>query len=540
VSGSTASQRAVATAWLCPSVASLAALTADPPDRSLLLRDPAVVAHILRFARPTPDPDTFWLTAVLTQPSICTSAAELLEHVDPPEQPAIPLLQRLGDLAASAAFELAERSGLCSPDAAACAARLVPLGWYAVAATNLGAALVCLNDPDHVHDPLAVQQRHWGLDAVVIGRRLAGRWRLPPWVTATIGFLRLSAEDAARLGVPDGIYDVVRAAIRAAERRVAAFGLSAGSVEDDRLFAEAVRILDQLPEPMPVPQPEPAPRWLLMRLLRTTAQARRATGAVWLAEAEARVDQLTETLGTLRGNFDEAVRAARLDSMAEFAAGASHEINNPLAVISGHAQLLLTNEDVPERRKQLESIVRQTRRVHELLQGTLQFARPSRPSRSVLRLNDWLAEVVAAYRDEAKLKEITLELSAPRLEYDAIAADRGQLKQALGHLVRNAIEATPSGGTITIHTERRGDEWAICVEDSGHGPQLADVPRLFDPFFSGRSAGRGRGLGLSIAWRYARLNGGDVRYEPRVGGPTRFVLTLPQHHAAPLPERMSA
>lgn len=540
MSGSTASQRAVGTAWLCPSAASLAALTADPPDRSVLLRDPAVVAHILRFARPTPDPDTFWLTAVLTQPSICTSAAELLDHLDPPEPLVYPTLQRLGDFSASAAFELAELTGLCSPDAAACAARLVPLGWYAVETADPGALMTCLNDPHHIHDPLVVQQRHWGLDAVAIGRRLAGRWRLPPWVTATIGFLRTSPDDAGRLGIPDGIYDVVRASVRAVERRIGMFGLTEATVEDDRLFSEAARLVDQLPEPTPVSQPDSAPRWIVTRLLRTCAQARRATGAVWLADAEARVDLLTESLASLRANFDDAVRAARLDSMAEFAAGASHEINNPLAVISGHAQLLLSHEAEPERRQQLETIIRQTRRVHELLQGTLQFARPSRPSRSVLRLNDWLADVVAAYRDEAKLKGITLELSAPRLEYDAIAADRGQLKQALGHLIRNALDATPTGGTITIRTERRGDEWTICVDDSGPGPQPVDVARLFDPFFSGRSAGRGRGLGLPIAWRYARLNGGDVRYEPRDGGPTRFVMILPQHHAVPLPERMSA
>ncbi len=540
MSGSTASQRAVGTAWLCPPVASLAALTADPPDRSILLRDPAAVAHVLRFARPTPDPDTFWLTAVLAQPSICTSAAELLEQLDPPDFTTLPQLQRLGDLAAATAFEMAERSGLCSPDAASCAARLVPLGWYAIAAHDPDAAGECLNDPDHAADPLSVQQRHWGRDAVAIGRRLAGRWRLPPWVTATIGFLRQSADDASRLGVPDGIYDVVRAAVRAAERRVVVLGLSDETVEDDRLFAEAVRLLEELPEPEPVVEPEPAPRWIVASLLRTAAQARRSTGAVWLAESEARVDQLTEALSDLRANFDDAVRSARLESMAEFAAGASHEINNPLAVISGHAQLLLSREGDAERRKQLEAIVRQTERVHELLRGTLQFARPSKPSRSVLRLSDWLADVVASFRDEARAKGVKLAMSEPRLEYDAVAADRSQLKHALGHLVRNAIEATPPGGTVAVHTERRGDDWAICVDDSGPGPNPADVSRLFDPFFSGRSAGRGRGLGLPIAWRYARSHGGDVRYERLPGGPTRFVLLLPQHHAAPIPERLSA
>jgi signal transduction histidine kinase len=76
------------------------------------------------------------------------------------------------------------------------------------------------------------------------------------------------------------------------------------------------------------------------------------------------------------------------------------------------------------------------------------------------------------------------------------------------------------------------------VEDSGPGPAEADLDHLFDPFYSGREAGRGRGLGLAIAWRLARVNGGDVRYAPVPGGPTRFVLELPATAAGA--ERKSA
>jgi signal transduction histidine kinase len=282
---------------------------------------------------------------------------------------------------------------------------------------------------------------------------------------------------------------------------------------------------------------------LLVRLLRATATARRASGAVWLADAERRIDGLADGLAALRAELDTRVRDAKLTSMAEFACGASHEINNPLAVISGHAQMLLAGEVDSDKRKQLGAIIRQTRRVHDLLQGTLQFARPSRPAAGPVRLADWLAEVVAGHRPDAEAKGVALDCGLDvRTAGVVVWADPGQLRQALAQLVRNAVEAAPPGGWVRVAAEARGDGWAVTVEDSGPGPSPAQVEHLFDPFFSGRSAGRGAGLGLSIAWRLARLNGGDVRYEP-TGGPTRFVLILPPAGglAPPArPERKSA
>src|SRR5207253_265203 len=109
--------------------------------------------------------------------------------------------------------------------------------------------------------------------------------------------------------------------------------------------------------------------------------------------------------------------------------------------------------------------------------------------------------------------------------------DVEQVRIALTNLLRNAIEASPTEGwaRLVLAPPMPGSPVEVVVEDSGPGPEPAQADHLFDPFFSGRSAGRGRGLGLPIAWRLARLQGGDVRLEPtRPGQPTRFVLTLPR------------
>jgi signal transduction histidine kinase len=97
--------------------------------------------------------------------------------------------------------------------------------------------------------------------------------------------------------------------------------------------------------------------------------------------------------------------------------------------------------------------------------------------------------------------------------------------------VRNAIEAAAPDGWVRLTLEQLagGQSVQINIDDSGPGPQASQRPLLFDPFFSGRLAGRGRGLGLPIAWRLARLQGGEVRLEAeQLNRPTRFVFTLPR------------
>jgi signal transduction histidine kinase len=526
--------RAVGLAWLPPSADALLALTADPPDARSVARDPAAVAVVLRFARPTPDPDHFvFSSALLTQPSLCDNAAALLAHTavnSGPASASSDKIFRLGDVAAAVASELAARSGCCAPAAAFAAGKLAPLGWYAVHAIDPEAVTSCLNDPEHPVDPEHVQRQRWGLSAAAVARRLAGRWRLAPWIATTVGFLRLDAEDAVAAGAPDGLFRVVQLAVAVAERALGSLGLTVPRALADwnPLSAEATALAEAASKSAPViPDRREAPGWLLARLLKATAEARRAAGSLWLSEAEARTDRLADALAGLRADLDARVRDAKLESMAQFAAGASHEINNPLAVIRGHAQLLLSREDDPDRRRQLEAIVRQTRRVHDLLQGTLQFARPPRPEPTPVSVADWLTEAVTAYGPDAETKGVSLVLADPASGADWRQFDRGQMRHALDHLVRNAVEAAPPGGWVRVGLERWGGTTVVTVEDSGPGPAADDVAHLFDPFFSGRTAGRGRGLGLAIAWRLARLNDGDVRYAPAPGGPTRFVLFLP-------------
>ena len=236
----------------------------------------------------------------------------------------------------------------------------------------------------------------------------------------------------------------------------------------------------------------------------------------------------------------------KLSSLAEFAAGAGHEINNPLAVISGQAQYVLKQmewidgpadeiENVGEYLENLRSVITpslkkiigQTQRIHAILTELMQFARPSTPRLQAISATKLMREAIESLRPFAEEHKVQLACAEPADEA-WIHADPAQARMALVGLLKNAIEAAPADGwaRVRIENERPG-LLDLIVEDSGSGPAPALRPHLFDPFFSGRSAGRGRGMGLPTAWRLARQQGGDVRFDDAQQGVTRFVLTLP-------------
>jgi two-component system NtrC family sensor kinase len=202
-------------------------------------------------------------------------------------------------------------------------------------------------------------------------------------------------------------------------------------------------------------------------------------------------------------------------------------------VISGNAQRLIRTEADMERADALRAIVRQAHRISGILRDLMQFARPPQPLTRVFPLGDLLhgaREDLATFANE---REVQLDLEGI---YTGlwVHGDLTQLRHALGSVIRNGIEAATSGGWVRVSCPRTDDSvFRIIVEDSGTGLSPEIAQHAFDPFFCGRTAGRGRGLGLSTAWQLARQNGGELRYEPTESGPTRFVLTLHKGEANP-------
>ncbi len=236
-------------------------------------------------------------------------------------------------------------------------------------------------------------------------------------------------------------------------------------------------------------------------------------------------------LDELERRFAETVEREKLAAMAEFAAGAGHEINNPLAIIAGRAQLCLRDETDPERRRELALINAQVKRAYEMIADMRLFARPPRPELKTVELASFLDSLVVELAAAAAEQHVSLTRTGEKGRLE-IEADPVQLHVAVRALATNAFEALAGGGHVGIDLCRLDDFVGIVVSDDGPGILPAHRPHIFDPFYSARQAGRGLGLGLSKCWRIVGLHHGRIEVQSEPGQGARFTVTLPLRQPA--------
>ena len=220
-------------------------------------------------------------------------------------------------------------------------------------------------------------------------------------------------------------------------------------------------------------------------------------------------------------------RSKTLISLGEMAAGAAHEMNNPLAVISGRSQLLTLQLTDPKQKHAAELIFEQSHRVSEIITELMDFAKPAPP----VRAETDLVELVERALHEAKLLSDPADRSIEVTIADVptVMVDPKQLTAALTEVISNAIQATDENrGHVTIHAafETSSNKVVISINDNGCGMDDETLKRAFDPFFSSLPAGRRRGLGLAKALRWIQASGGTIQLESRVGIGTRTVILL--------------
>ncbi len=234
------------------------------------------------------------------------------------------------------------------------------------------------------------------------------------------------------------------------------------------------------------------------------------------------------------------IRSERMVALGEMAASLAHEFNNPLGIIMGFAQDLLTEVDPSDpRHHSLKIIEEESRRCKKLMRDLLEFGRPT------------LAEFVQV--DPAEVIRRSIELASGKLQKSAIRpilnlpkelpkiwADAQQLQQVLLNLVFNAMDAMPQGGILTLGAEWVGDREGpkpsdqnpesgveISVSDSGHGIDPADLDKIFRPFYSVRKK-KGVGLGLAVCESIMKAHGGRISVQSRPGHGATFTLFFPE------------
>jgi signal transduction histidine kinase len=232
-------------------------------------------------------------------------------------------------------------------------------------------------------------------------------------------------------------------------------------------------------------------------------------------------------LEMLENEFQRTLEAEKLEALAEFAAGAGHEINNPLTVISGRAQLLLAGESDPERRHALALISAQAMRVYEMIADMMLFARPPRPELQSVDLSKLVDDFIAGtHPGDGSISRIGTS------EPVTVHADPVQLTVALRAICQNALEATGGRGRIEIGLDQDQSETRIRIQDDGPGITPDQRRHIFDPFYSARQAGRGLGLGLSKAWRIVTNHGGRIEVTSQPNHGATFIVVLPTGNPA--------
>lgn len=222
----------------------------------------------------------------------------------------------------------------------------------------------------------------------------------------------------------------------------------------------------------------------------------------------------------------------KFEALAEFAAGAGHELNNPLAVIMGRAQILLSAGLAPDAARSLRLIIEQAARAHRMLRDLMFIARPPAPRRRDCRPAESLKNAARALADEIQAKDIQLITDWDDPE-PLVSSDPTALDHLAATLLRNAIEATPPSGSIEIRSRTEPGEIVWHFADSGHGFTTAEAARLIDPFYCGRQAGRGLGLGLPRAARITESLGARLRWSSNPGSGALFQIHLPVAAAGP-------
>jgi PAS domain S-box-containing protein len=212
----------------------------------------------------------------------------------------------------------------------------------------------------------------------------------------------------------------------------------------------------------------------------------------------------------------------RLSALGEMSAGIAHELRNPMAVISGYLKLLGKQED---RKGQaiISDIQQEINGMNRIIGDLLTFARPTALNRTPTGLREMidacLESVLNARSGTAPVRTV-IDVSAAARSVDEVL-----MRQALGNIIQNAVDAMPGGGTLTIGMGgERGD--AILISDTGAGIPQENLKRIFLPFFTTRE--QGVGMGLALAHRIITAHGGRIEVASEEGRGTTFSVLLPQ------------
>lgn len=254
----------------------------------------------------------------------------------------------------------------------------------------------------------------------------------------------------------------------------------------------------------------------------------------YLADADRTrlLSQSERSIENLQRLQAQIVQSEKLVSLGQLAAGAAHEINNPLTAILGYSDLLADDPALSEKARSTASKIRdQARRTKTLVGNLLSFARQVPTERTLLDINTVATNAVQLRALDMRSTAVRIELQLESV-LPGVRGDGNQLMQVFFNMISNAVDAMESaqGGVLTIKTMR--DRAYVVVLFSDTGPGLKEPSRVFDPFYTTKPVGKGTGLGLSICFGIVQEHSGRILCYNRQEGGAVFRVELPAVLAA--------
>ncbi|MGG1676256.1 ATP-binding protein [Neobacillus sp. NRS-1170] len=220
---------------------------------------------------------------------------------------------------------------------------------------------------------------------------------------------------------------------------------------------------------------------------------------------------------------EEIQRAEKLNTLGELAASIAHEVRNPLTVVKGFLQLM-QQQEAGKNYEYLSLVLSELARAESIINDYLNFAKPKFEKIEEFLLTEVLSEVMMLLAPLSVQQGVQLE---SQLDYSGfiLFTDRNQLKQALVNLIKNAIEATPEGGKVTIHNKSDQTSASILISDTGKGMTPEQLSRIGTLFYTTKD--KGTGLGTSVSLRIIETMRGKVSYQSEPGLGTIVTMVLP-------------